>query len=137
MSYSSVVPKKQEEDHSSSVFMDTNGRYWTAKAIDQLIVGRLFGKYTPTPISIYLSSLQHNLSSVTADELEDIFNTVVNEHPFKDWSSRPRTDEAVQKVLDEIRGVLDHKLHCKFPLPEKRHGSEAQGYGVLDHKLHG
>lgn len=88
---------------------DQKGRYWTRDAVDQLIVGRIHGGYTWTPIVLYLSRLHRkHLSSVTADEVEAFFDNIVSMsmHLLEVWMAKTSDDEDVREILKEIRGEL-------------------------------
>ncbi|MCJ1461468.1 hypothetical protein MMC07_000065 [Pseudocyphellaria aurata] len=92
---------------------DKKGRLWTRQAIDQLIVGHMYGNnWCWTTIAIYLTWEHQDLSTLIEEELAPLFSFVKRFKRYRHWHSKTYVDEDVQRVLNGIYAVLlDERWH--------------------------
>lgn len=88
---------------------DRTGRSWTANAIDEFIVGRIYGGYDLNQIQLYLTFNNSSLVGITPNELDDFWNTELvdpNRTLIAYWTLREIADPEVQRVLNRVNLYL-------------------------------
>lgn len=96
---------------SGGVVYDQQGRVWSNEAINHLIVGRVHGKFTWTPVGLYMSLLHPELSDIPTQDLESFYNSIIPQTPFLlHWRSSKYGSKLVQEHLQEIWDAVNHAM---------------------------
>lgn len=102
-----VLPSTNTEP--SEVHDTFTGRKWPRKAVDQVIVGKIFGTYDWLETWIYLGMDDESFGDVTDKELQRFWDEVLTQTTIVEfWSAKTREDAEVIKVLEDIKKVMDH-----------------------------
>lgn len=104
-----ALPDEAHRPKPTGLIDASSGRVWTCKAVNQLVIGRMYGSYNLTMSCRHLRLSSQDLSDLTNAEVFHFWNLVViNSSAFAWWSNRiPGDDGEVQKVLEEIKALLD------------------------------
>lgn len=100
-----------------NLYDPTTGRFWPCKAINEFIVGHLYGAWTYDHTVEYLQWVYHDLLNVTVHEVQHLWRDVIPGSPhFQYWRSKYTFTPEVQQTLATIKidGICGGIRNCKF-----------------------
>ena len=88
-----------------------SGRTWPSKAVDRFIVGHLHGPYDLKQSCLHLGLVYEGFDSIDVGELQHFWSVVLpSTTHLSYWNRRARDDVKVQKILEEIKALMDDAL---------------------------
>ena len=94
----------------SEFYNPSTGRDWPPEAVDRFLVGRIHGPYDLAQTCVHLRRAYESFADITVTELQRFWDTVLpSPGNLFYWSSRLPEDPKLQKVLRDIKVLLEEE----------------------------